>query len=225
MEFNQGKREYILNLLDKSVYFERILNSADVMNEIREVYINHKITANKETEYKLYTQQFAKRNAYLSALKKTLKRKIVKQFADDIVDIFEIQETTISFFMNLCSEIMNRKVDNKFVILHFANRVKIDNRFEKLKEKRTAKNKLKLKYSYEEMTSLSFLYSIEDEFRKQNFKECFLQIVKNMETYFSIIKEESKDEKKLLIEYEKGKIEKVFSENKENVEDKIKTRL
>ena len=47
MSFNQEKREYILNLLDKSVYFERILKSADAMNEIREVYINHKITSKK----------------------------------------------------------------------------------------------------------------------------------------------------------------------------------
>lgn len=225
MKFNKEKREFILNLLDKSVYFERILKSADVMNEIREVYIEHKITANKNTESTLYRKQFAKRNAYLSALKKNLKRQIVKQFADDIVDIFEIEETTISFFMNLCSEIMNRKVDNKFVILHFANRVKVDDRFEKLKEKRTAKNKIKLKYSYEEMTTLNFLYRINREFRENNFKECFSKIVRNIETLFSIIKEESKDEKKLLIEYEKEKIKNVFSENTENETKKIKKRL
>nr|WP_192963552.1 hypothetical protein [Tatumella citrea] len=63
--------------------------------------------------------QFARRNAYLSALKKQAKRDLVKDIVFLIMDVFKIKEASFHFFKNMCEIFSARSVDKNFIIENF----------------------------------------------------------------------------------------------------------
>lgn len=184
-----GDIQNLLTKLDNYMYFEGILHNEYVMNEVREVYIRHPIESDKNKETEQYKSEFAKRNAYLSALKKVLMRKVAKAIADELVNHFDIKETTMHFFHNLCKELMGRKVDNKFVIENFSNRIKQGDEFVKLAEKRTASNKIKLEYTYKEMLDLSMYENVitNYDFEKYTFRKCYEFVCSGIADKFELV--------------------------------------
>lgn len=214
--------QILLKTLDDYMYFEGILKNEYVMNEVREVYIRHPIESDKDKEPEQYRSEFAKRNAYLSALKKVLMRKVAKTIADELVNHFDIKQTTMHFFHNLCKELIGRKVDNKFVIANFSNRIKQGDKFVKLAEKRTASNKIKLEYTYQEMLDLSMYENVitEYDFEKYTFRKCYDFVCSAIADKFELVCREANSNqipeeviKSVLAKMEKEKLEKIVNES------------
>lgn len=212
----------LLKILDDCMYFEGIFKNEYVMNEIREVYIRYPVESDKDKEPEQYRSEFAKRNAYLSALKKVLMRKAVKVIADELVNHFDIKQTTIHFFHNLCKELMGRKVDNKFVIENFSNRIKQGNEFVKLAEKRTASNKIKLEYTYKEMLDLSMYKDVLSDYDFENYtvRKCYEFVCSTISEKFELVCREANSNqiptefvKSILAKMEKEKLDKIVNES------------
>lgn len=217
-----GDIQNLLKTLDDYMYFEGIFQNDYIMNEVREVYIRYPIDSDKDKEPEQYRSEFAKRNAYLSALKKVLMRKAVKAFADELVNHFDIKETTMHFFHNLCKELMGRKVDNKFVIENFSNRIKQGDEFVKLAEKRTASNKIKLEYTYKEMLDLSMYRSALDEYDMENYtvRKCYDFVCSSITNKFELVCREANSNqipeevvKAVIAKMEKEKLDKLVNES------------
>lgn len=217
-----GDIQNLLKTLDDYMYFEGILNNEYVMNEVREVYIRYPIESDKDKEPEQYRSEFAKRNAYLSALKKVLMRKVAKAIADELVNHFDIKQTTMHFFHNLCKELIGRKVDNKFVIANFSNRIKQGDQFVKLTEKRTASDKIKLEYTYKEMLDLSMYVDVITDYDSGNytFRKCYDFVCSSITNKFELVCREANSNqipeefiKSVLAKMEKEKLEKIVNES------------
>lgn len=217
-----GDIQNLLKTLDDYMYFEGILKNEYVMNEVREVYIRYPIESDKDKEPEQYRSEFAKRNAYLSALKKVLMRKVAKAIADELVNHFDIKQTTMHFFHNLCKELIGRKVDNKFVIANFSNRIKQVDQFVKLTEKRTASDKIKLEYTYKEMLDLSMYVDVITDYDSGNytFRKCYDFVCSSITNKFELVCREANSNqipeefiKSVLAKMEKEKLEKIVNES------------
>lgn len=217
-----GDIQNLLTKLDNYMYFEGILENEYVMNEVREVYIRYPIDSDKDKEPEQYRSEFAKRNAYLSALKKVLMRKVAKAIADELVNHFDIKQTTMHFFHNLCKELIGRKVDNKFVIANFSNRIKQGDQFVKLTEKRTASDKIKLEYTYQEMLDLSMYVDVITDYDSGNytFRKCYDFVCSSITNKFELVCREANSNqipeefiKSVLAKMEKEKLEKIVNES------------
>lgn len=217
-----GDIQNLLKTLDAYMYFEGILKNEYVMNEVREVYIRYPIESDKDKEPEQYRSEFAKRNAYLSALKKVLMRKVAKAIADELVNHFDIKQTTMHFFHNLCKELIGRKVDNKFVIANFSNRIKQGDQFVKLTEKRTASDKIKLEYTYKEMLDLSMYVDVITDYDSGNytFRKCYDFVCSSITNKFELVCREANSNqipeefiKSVLAKMEKEKLEKIVNES------------
>lgn len=217
-----GDIQNLLTKLDNYMYFEGILKNEYVMNEVREVYIRHTIDSDKDKEPEQYRSEFSKRNAYLSALKKVLMRKVAKAIADELVNHFDIKQTTMHFFHNLCKELIGRKVDNKFVIANFSNRIKKGDQFVKLTEKRTASDKIKLEYTYQEMLDLSMYVDVITDYDSGNytFRKCYDFVCSSITNKFELVCREANSNqipeefiKSILAKMEKEKLEKTVIES------------
>ena len=227
--------DLMLARFDDYMHFNGLINKKDTINDIREIYIRYDITADKETEYPRYKSEFAKRNAYLSAHKKVLKRKVVKVLAELLVNHFDIQETTIHFFHNLCKELMGRKVDNKFVISNFANRVKSGEDFVRLEYKRTASKKIKLPHSYKEMVDLSMYEGVISgrNMEHYTFRSCYNSVIGMVDGLFNYVSDEARRNaipldfiKIVMAKMEKEKLEKTVNESaKDNPDFYAKTEI
>lgn len=87
---------------------------------------------------------------------------------------YNIEKTTFHFFSHICTEILERNVDNKYILNNFSNMI-LDEKKElrKLSESRNASSKMILENSYSELVSMSH---IKDKlFRYDNFKTAYLR--------------------------------------------------
>ena len=68
--------------------------------------------------------QDSRRKAHLTALKKRIKREIVSKIVIDLVKYYNIEKTTFHFFFShICTEILERNVDNKYILNNFSNMI------------------------------------------------------------------------------------------------------
>jgi len=134
LEQMKSLHEFIYQIMNAKTYF---YNETVIKGRIAEIYDSYKI-GDSDKEGISKTTQLAKRAAYLSALKKELKRDLMKEIAHIIIRLFNIEETSFTFFKKLSFEIMGRSVDEKFILKEFANMVVRDNKLEKIAEEKNS---------------------------------------------------------------------------------------
>ena len=148
-----------------------IFDLADLRYEILKIYYDFKLKNDmNEQERK---SQDSRRKAHLTALKKRIKREIVSKIVIDLVKYYNIEKTTFHFFSHICTEILERNVDNRYILNNFSNMI-LDEKKEltKLSESRNASSKMILENSYNELVSMSH---IKDKlFINNNFKTAYL---------------------------------------------------
>lgn len=163
-ELRERFKEYASN--------KNIFDLADLRYEILKIYCDFKLKSDmNEKERK---SQDSRRKAHLTALKKRIKREIVSKIVIDLVKYYNIEKTTFHFFSHICTEILERNVDNRYILNNFSNMI-LDEKKEltKLSESRNASNKMSLENSYSELVSMSH---IKDKlFRNDNFKTAYLK--------------------------------------------------
>lgn len=148
-----------------------IFDLADLRYEILKIYCDFKLKSDmNEQERK---SQDSRRKAHLTALKKRIKREIVSKIVIDLVKYYNIEKTTFHFFSHICTEILERNVDNRYILNNFSNMI-LDEKKEltKLSKSRDASSKMILESSYDELVSMSH---IKDKlFINNNFKTAYL---------------------------------------------------
>lgn len=148
-----------------------IFDLADLRYEILKIYCDFKLKSDmNEQERK---SQDSRRKAHLTALKKRIKREIVSKIVIDLVKYYNIEKTTFHFFSHICTEILERNVDNRYILNNFSNMI-LDEKKEltKLSKSRNASSKILLENSYKELVSMSH---IKDKlFINNNFKTAYL---------------------------------------------------
>lgn len=148
-----------------------IFDLADLRYEILKIYCDFKLKSDmNEQERK---SQDSRRKAHLTVLKKRIKREIVSKIVIDLVKYYNIEKTTFHFFSHICTEILERNVDNRYILNNFSNMI-LDEKKEltKLSKSRDASSKMILESSYDELVSMSH---IKDKlFINNNFKTAYL---------------------------------------------------
>ena len=148
-----------------------IFDLADLRYEILKIYCDFKLKSDmNEQERK---SQDSRRKVHLTALKKRIKREIVSKIVIDLVKYYNIEKTTFHFFSHICTEILERNVDNRYILNNFSNMI-LDEKKEltKLSKSRDASSKMILESSYDELVSMSH---IKDKlFINNNFKTAYL---------------------------------------------------
>ena len=147
-ELRERFKEYASN--------KNIFDLADLRYEILKIYCDFKLKSDmNEKERK---SQDSRRKAHLTALKKRIKREIVSKIVIDLVKYYNIEKTTFHFFSHLCTEILERNVDNRYILNNFSNMI-LDEKKElkKLSESRNASSKMILENSYNELVSMSHI--------------------------------------------------------------------
>ncbi|EJF2639510.1 hypothetical protein M8D99_004555, partial [Salmonella enterica] len=148
-----------------------IFDLADLRYEILKIYCDFKLKSDmNEQERK---SQDSRRKAHLTALKKRIKREIVSKIVIDLVKYYNIEKTTFHFFSHICTEILERNVDNRYILNNFSNMI-LDEKKEltKLSKSRNASSKMILENSYNQLVSMSH---IKDKlFINNNFKTAYL---------------------------------------------------
>lgn len=148
-----------------------IFDLANLRYEILKIYCDFKLKSDmNEQERK---SQDSRRKAHLTALKKRIKREIVSKIVIDLVKYYNIEKTTFHFFSHICTEILERNVDNRYILNNFSNMI-LDEKKEltKLSKSRNASSKMILENSYNELVSMSH---IKDKlFINNNFKTAYL---------------------------------------------------
>lgn len=148
-----------------------IFDLADLRYEILKIYCDFKLKSDmNEQERK---SQDSRRKAHLTVLKKRIKREIVSKIVIDLVKYYNIEKTTFHFFSHICTEILERNVDNRYILNNFSNMI-LDEKKEltKLSKSRNASSKMILENSYNELVSMSH---IKDKlFINNNFKTAYL---------------------------------------------------
>lgn len=217
MEFTQEEMESLLYELQKFAYMSGLISDRDVIISVREVYFEHPITVDKEKDKKEWQRQFLKRNAYLSAKKKVLKRQLVAGIVNSIVERFKMKETSFCFFMNICKEILGRKVEKKFVLDNFANRIKDGDEFVKRETKRTASSEDRIFVPYTPGQLLDLTMLDHKVFRETNYRFVYTENLAMIERVFSETAYDFATNAEylapLIADYEKMKIEKTMEEN------------
>lgn len=150
-------RDYeLLKKLQKYDDTENIIDHEEISKEILEIYCEYKVPDKNSVSFEEYRSKFNRRNAYLSALKKDLKRRVLKSLVLDLIEYHEIKETTYSFFANICKVILQRGVDSRFILESFANKIVDENgELKQLAYKRTAANKIKYQHDFDELVYLT----------------------------------------------------------------------
>ncbi|EFY4841446.1 hypothetical protein C1Q00_004179, partial [Shigella sonnei] len=98
-----------------------IFDLADLRYEILKIYCDFKLKSDmNEQERK---SQDSRRKAHLTALKKRIKREIVSKIVIDLVKYYNIEKTTFHFFSHICTEILERNVDNRYILNNFSNMI------------------------------------------------------------------------------------------------------
>jgi len=162
--------------------------------------------------------QFARRNAYLSALKKQAKRDLVKDIVFVIMDVFKIKEASFHFFKNMCEMFLGRSVDKNFIIENFSNiKINESGEYKKSDVKRTGANKINLEFKYNDYVSLECFCVKYPSFPVSNFMDIYTKQIGKIDKIFAGMKADIKDmsdeEKKAINTYfelvkEKEKIKK-----------------
>lgn len=149
--------------------------------------INHtyKIDSDDPVEKR---SQWARRNAYLSALKKQLKRELVRDIVFIIVKTFNIKETSFYFFKHLSEIFLGRSVDKKFILENFSN-VKIsNNESKKIGKKRTGAEKIELQFSYNDYVYLEVFLKKYPSFSGSDFMKIYTNQISNIHKIFEGVK-------------------------------------
>lgn len=165
------KNSELIERFKEYEYNKGIFNNDDLEYEILKIYYDFKLTNDmNEQERK---SQDSRRKAHLTALKKRIKREIVSKIVIDLVKYYNIEKTTFHFFSHICTEILERNVDNRYILNNFSNMI-VDEKKElkKLSESRNASNKMILENSYNDLVLMSHIK--EKAFRKVNFKIAYL---------------------------------------------------
>ncbi|SLR51923.1 hypothetical protein [Klebsiella pneumoniae] len=176
------KNSELIERFKEYEYNKGIFNNDDLEYEILKIYYDFKLTNDmNEQERK---SQDSRRKAHLTALKKRIKREIVSKIVIDLVKYYNIEKTTFHFFSHICTEILERNVDNRYILNNFSNMI-LDEKKElkKLSESRNASNKMSLENSYNELVLMSHIK--EKSFRKVNFKIAYLNCYAYANTFFS----------------------------------------
>ena len=161
-------------ILDRFKEYSSNKNIFDVLDlgyDILKIYYDFKLKSDmNEKERK---SQDSRRKAHLTALKKRIKREIVSKIVIDLVKYYNIEKTTFQFFSHICTEILERNVDNRYILNNFSNMIIDENKeLKKLTERRNASNKMILENSYNELVLMSHIK--EKSFKKVNFKQAYL---------------------------------------------------
>lgn len=165
-----------MKLNEKDIFF----NEKDLRIDIFKINNEYKIDATDEVERK---KQWARRNAYLTVLKKEVKRSIAVDIAFIIIKVFDIKQTSYYFFKNICELLLERSVDRKFIFSIFASAIVEDNEIKKLKGKRTASDKIKLDFQYKDYVTLERMIN-KNLKTPDNFKDLFESVWQKAHSVF-----------------------------------------
>ena len=164
--------------------------------------------------------QFARRNAYLSALKKQAKRDLVKDIVFLIMDVFKIKEASFHFFKNMCEIFLARSVDKNFIIENFSNiKINESGEYKKSDVKRTSANKINLAFKYNDYVYLECFCVKYPSFSGSDFMKIYTRQIEKIDKIFAGMKADLKQ----MSEEEKKKINTYFELVKEK--EKIKEDL
>ena len=195
---------------------DSFINEDALKLDIFEINHTYKIDSDDPVEKR---SQWARRNAYLSALKKQVKRDLVRDIVFIIVKTFNIKETSFYFFKHLSEIFLGRSVDKKFILENFSNVKITDNESKKINKKRTGAEKIELQFSYNDYVYLESFLKKYNSFVGSDFMEIYKQQMSKANRVFEGVKvsyhkmtEEEKNEIWVYIEALKEK-EKI----KENV--------
>ena len=109
---------------------KNIFDLADLRYEILKIYCDFKFKNDmNEQERK---SQDSRRKAHLTALKKNKKRNCL-QNSYRFSEILQYRKTTFHFFSHICTEILERNVDNKYILNNFSNMILDEKRVEEIK--------------------------------------------------------------------------------------------
>lgn len=115
------KNSELIERFKEYEYNKGIFNNDDLEYEILKIYYDFKLTNDmNEQERK---SQDSRRKAHLTALKKRIKREIVSKIVIDLVKYYNIEKTTFHFFSHICTEILERNVDNRYILNNFSNMI------------------------------------------------------------------------------------------------------
>lgn len=210
----------LLKKLQKYDDSENIIDHAEISKEILEIYFEYKVPDKETVSFDEYRSKFNRRNAYLSALKKDLKRRVLKNLVLDLIEYHEIKETTYSFFANICKVILQRGVDSRFILDSFANKIVDKNGdLKSLDYKRTAANKIKYQRDFDELVYLT--HTENSMFEQFNFAISYIIQMQRIEELFqsksSVLNSQDKIEeaKAMLEQYELSQKIEVNAEQKE----------
>lgn len=204
-------------LVDVFKVDETLISEEDLQEKILKIAYENPID---DPDNGIRKSQFARRNAYLSALKKQAKRDLVKDIVFLIMDVFKIKESSFHFFKNMCEIFLGRSVDKNFIIENFSN-IKINESgdYKKSNIKRTGANKIKLEFKYNDYVYLECFCVKYPSFPVSNFMDIYTEQIVKIDKIFAGMKSDLKD----MSEEEKKAINTYFELVKEK--EKIKEDL
>lgn len=205
---------------------DKIISPVFLRKEILSIYDKYRITHNMSV--KEQASQSGRQKAYLSALKKRMKREIVKELVYDIVKYYKIEKTTFHFVYHICAEFLGRNIDNRFILEHFSNMIADENyKLKKINSKRNASDKMKLDCSYSDLVLMKNVdENYEGYFSTFNFMTAFNDMLENINMIFegNRLYSQIENHKELDALIEKYEIRKMISNNIEfERENDIKT--
>lgn len=214
------KTDLLIREIDNYLNNTNFFKQSDISYQLKKLYYFNPAKTQSEK---------ASRASLFSAYKKVLKREIVEYIANRCVEHFNIKETTISFFSEFCEEVMGRKVDNRFIIDKFANRIKKYGEFIKLDKKRSRNSTKELEYSAKEMIELSMYKNTRHNVSVVNFKNLYEHICDQLQSYFEQEKKSRLSNKNYITEEDKFRFksekekEKLIEDTKINIVNEEET--
>jgi len=213
-------------LIDVLKVDETFIDEEDLKLKILKIAYEHPID---DPDDGIRKSQFARRNAYLGALKKQTKRDLVRDIVFVIMDVFKIKEASFHFFKNMCRIFLGRSVDKNFIIENFSNiKINESGEYKKSDVKRTSANKINLAFKYNDYVFLECFclkypsFSGSDFMKiynrqieridkifagmKADFKQMSEEEKKAINTYFELVKEKEKIKEDLGLTVEKPEI-------------------
>lgn len=204
-------------LIDVLKVDETLISEEDLQEKILKIAYENPID---DSDDGIRKSQFARRNAYLSALKKQTKRELIRDIVFIIMKVFKIKEASFHFFKNMCGIFLGRSVDKNFIIENFSN-IKINEKgeYEKSIVKRTGANKINLDLKYNDYVYLECFCVKYPSFSGSDFMKIYTRQIEKIDKIFAGMKADLKD----MSEEEKKAINTYFELVKEK--EKIKEDL
>lgn len=190
-------------LIDVLKVDETFIDEEDLKLKILKIAYEHPID---DPDDGIRKSQFARRNAYLGALKKQTKRDLVRDIVFVIMDVFKIKEASFHFFKNMCRIFLGRSVDKNFIIENFSNiKINESGEYKKSDVKRTSANKINLAFKYNDYVFLECFCLKYPSFSGSDFMKIYNRQIERIDKIFAGIKADfkqmSEEEKKAINTY------------------------